>query len=296
MLLKTHLFFITAAAFAADSSLVETRKEKVRTLLSSGDFITAAQQAKVLNREIPDDVATYQLLASAELALGNYDKAEESIQWMLDLRIGKADAAGWLLIAQLREATGDIDGALDAVNLAYSRIVPGQLPDAQSLLLRSAKLQIWAGKLALADKILQSLPAQGEEALSTMAKVRIAQHRDVEALAILRNLTHPKHLFQLAQASGKIEDYQAFENAALLLKDHPNNANRELILYYSDVGKQPAKALELASNAANLQHDVLTLDALALAQFAAGNVPQAQATIKRVLAVGTCNPEILQHA
>ena len=129
-----------------------------------------------------------------------------------------------------------------------------------------------------------------------MAKVRTAQHRDVEALAILRNLTHPKHLFQLAQASGKIEDYQAFENAALLLKDHPNNANRELILYYSDAGKQPAKALELASKAANLQHDILTLDALALAQFAAGNVPQAQATIKRVLAVGTCNPEILQHA
>ncbi len=296
MFIKTHLFFITVAAFAADSSLFETRKEKVRTLLSSGDFLTAAEQAKVLNRETPDDVSTYQLLASAELALGNYDKAEASIQWMLDLRIGKADSAGWLLIAQLREATGDLDGAIDAINLAYSRIVPGQQPDAQSLLLRSAKLQIWAGKLALAEKILQSSPAQGEEALATLAKLRMAQHRDAEALTILRKLTHPKHLFQLAQASGKIEDYQAFEKAALLLKDNTNNANRELILYYSNAGKKPAQALELATKAANLQHDVLTLDALAVAQFAAGNVPQAHATMKRVLAVGAGNPEILQHA
>ena len=94
MLKKTHLLFIAVVAFAADGSMLESRKDKVRTLLNHGDFATAAEQAKVLNREAPDDVSTYQLLASAELALGNYEKAEEAIQWMLDLRIGKSDSAG----------------------------------------------------------------------------------------------------------------------------------------------------------------------------------------------------------
>ncbi len=296
MLKTTHLLFISVAAFAADSSMIETRKERVRTLLSNGDFLTAAEQAKVLNRTTPDDVSTYQLLASAELALGNYEKAEESIQWMLDLRIGKADAAGWLLVAQLRETTGDLDGALDAVNLAYSRVVPGQLPTAQSLLLYSAKLQLWAGKPALAEKILRGIPAHGEEVLGTLAALRMAQQNEAEAIGVLRKLTHPKYRFQLAQVTGKVEDYQAFEQAALQLKDHADNANRELILYYASAGKRPAYALELANRAASLRNDVLTLDALAVAQFAVGDVQQAQTTMKRVLSIGACNPEILKHA
>ena len=296
MLTKSILLLLAASAFAADTIPLETRKEKVRSHLSRGEFSVAAEQAKKMNREIPDDVSIYQLLASAELGLGNYEKAEQSIQWMLDLRIGKADAAGWLLVAQLRDATGDFDGAIDAVNLAFSRIVAGQRPDAQSLLLYAAKLQMLAGKLDNAEKILKGMPASGEETLGTLAQLRIAQQRQAEAIEILRPLTQPKNLYQLAVASGKPEDYQAFERTALLRKKDADNANRELILYYAGVGKRPNDAVKLARQEADVRHDILTLDALAIALQEAGSGPEAVSTMKLVLAVGTRNPEILRHA
>ena len=294
---------MAAAAFAADTTSLAVRKENVRAFLDRGDFAKAAEQAKVMNRETPDDISTYQLLAAADLGLGDYDKAEHSIQWMLDLRIGKADAAGWLLVAQLREVTGDLDGAIEAVNLAYSRVVPGQRPDTQSLLVYSAKLQMLLGKLDYAEKILQGMNASlpgGEAALAALAQLRILQHREADANEILRRLaypgSHPRYFYQQAMVSAKPEDYQVFEAAALQRKDDFDNANIELILYYAGQGKRPDRALNMARSEVTKRHDVLTLDALAMALFESGETTEARTTMERILAVGTRNPEVLRHA
>ena len=110
---------LLAAAGPVD---LDSRKSEVRTLLDRKDYSAALSQAKSIQKERPDDIESYQMIATAQIALGDYDEAEKNIQWMLDLRIGKADSPGWLLLARVREVTGDIEGALDAVNLAYTRI------------------------------------------------------------------------------------------------------------------------------------------------------------------------------
>src|SRR5207302_309787 len=102
----------------ADAVDFQARKIRVRALLERTDFRAALEEAASINREWPDDVAAYQLMAAARLGLGDYERAEKDLQWMLDLRIGKADPQGWLLLACFREVTGDIDGALEAVNSA----------------------------------------------------------------------------------------------------------------------------------------------------------------------------------
>jgi Flp pilus assembly protein TadD len=284
------------ALLGAEPSTFEARKAAIRALLAKSDFAAALEQAQAIQREWPDDVATYQLMAAAHLGLGNYADAEKAAQWMLDLRIGKTDARGWLLISNIREVTGDFEGASDAVNAAYAGVGPGQDADRVALLVRSGRLNVFMGKFDLAERVLRDALAiapadQGaREALARLKSARGLQSEAIEIFKDLARLTgNPRYLYE-AQA------FAAFERAARERMGSTDNANRELALYYAGTGKRPAEALAIARREAERRHDVWTLDALAVAQQANGEIEEARATMKRVLAVGVRYPEVLQHA
>lgn len=149
--MRTVLILVMAACLhAATPQNFERRKQEIRALLERDQFKSALEQATTLNQQWPDDITGYQLLAEAQLRLGKVQDAEKTIQWMLDLRIGKADAQGWMLVARLREATGDIEGALDAANLSYERLGPEQNREAAHLLVFVAQLQLSNGRTPLA--------------------------------------------------------------------------------------------------------------------------------------------------
>lgn len=287
---------------AADQPSFESRKTNVRALLDKQDFEAALVQAKAINSEWPDDVAAYQLIVEAQMGLGNYTEAERALQWMLDLRIGKADARGWLLVARFRETIGDIDGAMDAVNAAYGKLSPAENELRVRLLAYSGHLQFVAGKLENADRVLRECLAvdpASEAALDALASVRIAQNRHEEARGILAGLArsgNPRYLFELAEERRDSEGYAAFERAARARMTQLGNANRELVLYYAGPGKRPDEALEIARGEASRRHDVLTLDALTVALLATGNLAEARSTMQRVLEIGARHPEILRHA
>jgi len=206
-------------------------------------------------------------------------------------------------VARFREATGDVDGALDAVNLAFARLGPGQGWEQQAAAAYAARLLSEAGKAALAEQTIArfaTAPDAAPEILEAMADVRIAQGRSQEGEALLRRALgpapHPRLLYKLAEASGAGSDYAAFEQAARAVTGQSDNANRELVLYYAGPAKQPAKALEVARREAQRRHDIFTLDALAVALLGDGRKAEARTVIERVLAVGTRDPQILRHA
>jgi len=297
------LLFPALALLGADPSAFESRKAAIRALLERSDFAAALDQARAINREWPDDIAGYQLMAAAHLGIGNYTEAEQAVQWMLDLRIGKADAQGWLLVATIREVTGDIDGALDAVNIGYAGLAPGRERDRLALLARSGHLNCLAGKLEAAERVLRDALAAApgdEDSLEALARVKIARGRRDEALEIFRELArstgNPRYLYQVAVAGGGPSVYAAFEGAARERMLATDNANRELALFYAGPGKRPAEALAIARREAGRRHDVWTLDALAVALQANGKTEDARATMKRILATGVRYPEILRHA
>jgi predicted Zn-dependent protease len=298
--MKSFILLLCAIAALADSpTAFEANKSAAVALLGRQDFGAALERAKALNRERPDDVDGYQLLAAAYLGLGDYSEAEKAVQWMVDLRIGKADAGGWMMVAHFREVTGDIDGAMDAVNLAFGRLGPTAGQERRALQIYSARLQQVAGKLNLADRLLSDLLAEdpGDEAAAeVLAAVRIAQHRRSDAIQILRRIArpgaHPRTFYRLAEATGDPGDYAAFERSAREKISSPDNANRELALYYAGAGKRPDEAERVARLEAGRRHDVFTMDALAMALHAAGKASEAQAAMTRVLA----DPEILAHA
>src|SRR3989442_652688 len=151
--MKWCTFLAAALALAAaDQSVLESRKAEIGALLEKRDFATALRKAKEINRACPDDISGYQLLAAAHLGIGNYAEAEPALQWMIDLRIGKADAQGWLLVARFREVTGDIEGASDAVNAGYARLGAGEERQRVALLALSGRLQFLSGKLDAAAR------------------------------------------------------------------------------------------------------------------------------------------------
>jgi tetratricopeptide (TPR) repeat protein len=291
----TGLFLLSAGSLlAAESGSFEARKANVRALLGRGNFAAALAEAQAINREWPDDIAAYQLVADAQLGLGNYREAEAAIQWMLDLRVGKADAEGWRLVARFREITGDVEGALEAVNLAYGRLAEGQQDLAAVLLADAGRLQHQAGRLELAERASQEAlkTAPGDTAAwKTLALVRMAQGKREEALRILGDLAKAdsRYRYLLAEA-GEAAGF-AVDSAAA-----PGEDSREAVLYLAGPAKRPAEALEMARREAARRHDVFTLDALAVALFASGQPAEARSAMEKALAVGTRDPEIRAHA
>lgn len=296
------LWIAAAAALAADPAAVETRKARARSLIELENFTAALQEAQAINRAMPDDVSAYQLMASAQLGLGDYAGAEKQLQWMLDLRIGKADLEGWLLVARFREVTGDLEGALDAVNLANGVLLGGPEAERRSLLVYAGRLYCGLGKLDLAKQSVDAAIAGGDSepaAREVLARIHLAQGNHEEAARVLRSAARtsdPRVLYLLAEISGAASAYAAFEHAALQVSGSFRNSNRELALYYAGPGRRPARALEIARRESGRRQDVFTLDALAVALFANHQTVEARDVMRRVLAVGIRDAAILRHA
>ena len=76
----------------------------------------------------------------------------------------------------------------------------------------------------------------------------------------------------------------------------PLVGSRDLVLYYCDHGKRPARALELAEAEARSRKDVYTCDALAWALFRNGKVLEAERAVADALRLGTKDVLLLYHA
>jgi len=90
--------------------------------------------------------------------------------------------------------------------------------------------------------------------------------------------------------------FAEFEKKALAESVIADNANHELMTYYTDFAHQPEKALAIARAELTRRHDVYTLDCYAWALAASGDYLQADAEIHKALAVGVKDPKILHHA
>ena len=286
----------------------EGQKILVWILLGKHEFAQALEAARALNRRAPDDILVYGLLADANIELGNYKDAEEAAQWMLDMRPG--NVPGLTRAAYLRELFGDIDGSVELMNAAYQNTVPNEVEDRAWILTQIAHLQLMSGNIASAEKILQralELFPGYHYALANLAKVRTAQQKHHEAADLLRQryqaAPHPENLYALAEAleqAGHLEEskfaYAEFEQKALREMEWADNANRELIFYYTDHSRKPTQALRIARREFQRRRDIYTLDAYAWALHANGECTEAQRQMETALAVGIRDAKLFYHA
>ncbi len=286
----------------------EALKVRAWLLLGRHEFAKAAQAAAELNKRVPDDITVYGYLADANAELGNYAEAVKAAQWMLDLRTG--NVAGLTRAAYQRELHGDLSGSIELMQMAYDSTAFQETEDRAWLLTQIAHLHYLDGNLKQAERYAQGaleLFPGYHYALGSLAQVRLAQNRFDDAVALLQQrydaAPHAENLFALAEAldraGRKTESATAFalfEKKALAESAIADNANHELMSYYTDFSHQPEKALEIARQELARRHDVYTLDCYAWALAASGDYLEADAEIHKALAVGVKDPKILNHA
>lgn len=286
----------------------EAGKVKVSILLGEHEYPAALEGARVLNKRMPDDVMVYGLLTDANVALGNYKDAEDSAQWMLNLRPGNLPAL--IRAAGLRELFGENEGSHELLQLAYQSTPPTDIPARAALLSQMGHLKFASGDADSAEKLLQqalTVSPGYPAALGNLAEIRIAQKRYPEAVTLLqqryRSQPHPGSLYRLAEAlqlegqeSEAKKAFAEFERQALQDTTKKGNANRELIFYYADHAQQPAKALKVAQLESAWRRDVYTLDAYAWALYVNGQNAEAGKQIGTALAVGIRDARFFLHA
>ncbi|HKD14902.1 MAG TPA: tetratricopeptide repeat protein [Candidatus Angelobacter sp.] len=277
-------------------------------LLGKHEFASALEEATRLNKKMPDDVMVYGFLTDANVELGNYKAAEAAAQRMLDLRPG--NLAALTRAAYLRELFGDVDGALELMNMAFQSTPPREVEDGAWILTQMAHLKLSVGKADEAEALLKQALAIFPDyhyAMGNLAKVRIEQRRYDDAVELLkkRYLTapHAENLFDLAEAlklSGREQEasraFSEFEKKSLLESDRADNSNHELIFYYADYARQPGKALEVATSEFARRHDVFTLDSYAWALYVNGQYAAARKQIEAALEAGIRDAKLLRHA
>jgi tetratricopeptide (TPR) repeat protein len=286
----------------------ETEKIQVSILLGEHEYPAALEGAKTLNKRVPDDVMVYGLLTDANVELGNYKDAEDSAQWMLNLRPGNRPAL--TRAAHLRELFGDTEGAYELMELAYQSTPPTETGERAGILTQMGHLRLASGNTDAAEKLfLQALTSfpHYPSALGNLAQVRSTQKRYAEALVLLQqryqDVPHSENLYDLAEAlqlAGRDTEakktFADFEAKSLAESARKDNSDRELVFYYADHTHQPAKALQVAQQEYAWRHDVYTLDAYAWALHVNGQDAEARKQIESALAVGIRDSKIFAHA
>ena len=295
-------------SFAVAPANLGAERIEVWLLLGKHEFAEARLAAQKLSQRVPGDVMTYGFLTDANVELGNYDEAVNAAQSMLDLKAG--NMPGVTRAAYLRELFGDVDGALELMQMAYQSTPPAEVEDRAWILTQSAHLDLAAGRISDAEKSLSlalDLFPGYHYALASLAKIRILQKNYVEAVSLLEQrykaAPHAENLFDLARAmdlagrkAGAGKAYAEFEQKSLAESAKADNSNHELTFYYADVAHEPTKALEVARREIARRHDVFTLDAYAWALFVNGKYEEARRQSERVLQVGTRDALLLHHA
>ena len=101
-------------------------------------------------------------------------------------------------------------------------------------------------------------------------------------------------LIEALDAVGQAAEAQQIVTA--LMQHGAANDRRTFALYLATTGQQIDTALRLAHEELDARADVFTLDTLAWAQHAAGNLQQARTTSLRAVAEGTQDARLFYHA
>ena len=295
-----------ATALTLDPNHLDARRTQVWALLGKHEFARALTEAQALNQKMPDDLITHALLTDAQIELGRYKEAEQSLQSLLDIRPGTV--VGLTRAAYLRELYGDWEGSLSLMDAAYQRTASRETEDRAWLLTQMSHLHLGAGRVPEAETVVNhalKLFPDYHYAVAQLAKVREAQGRKEDVVSLLRHhvklAPHPENHYYLALAldrAGKSDEARAryvfFEKAAHGESTGWDNANRELIYYWADHGRA-FEALHLARQEIARRQDIHTRAAFAWALYRSGKTELACAEIKQAMSIGSRDAALLKQ-
>jgi len=243
----------------------------------------------------------YGLLGDALMEQGKLNDAVEAYQRMVNL---KPDLHAYARAAHMRWLKGDLDGAIEAMQLAVSAATPCDAESAAWVNTRLAFYEFQAGRFADAEQrgaFALSFQSNYPPALLLQGKILLAKNRFREAVDALQKAAKssllPEYKWTLAEAlraAGR--ENEAFGIEAQLRQHGATEDPRTLALFLATRHESPETALRLARAEFASRSDVFTHDAFAWSLAAAGNVAEAHSEMQRALAEGTEDGRLFFHA
>lgn len=303
-----------ARAEAAFDEALRRDSENVNALIGKGALAAAqhefsealelGQRAVALS---PRTARAHGVVVDALTELGRYDEALASTQTMVDLR---PDLASYSRVSYQRELHGQIDGAIDAMEQAYSASVGASTENREYLRVLLGDLQLLKGDLETAAQVYEaSLQASPGFvwALNGLATVRAFQGDFDEAIELQQQAVDaiplPEFVIalgELQEAAGRAEDaqrtYQLVEAIQQLFQANGVNVDLDLALFQANHGDDPKAAVELARRAYGREPNIKAADALAWALYADGQFDEARRFADEALRLGTPYGSFLYHA
>ena len=264
-------------------------------------FSDAEAIARQLTTDKKTGWQTYALLGDALMEQGKLTEAIDAYQRMIDIR---PCLQTYARVAHVRWLKGDLAGAEELMRLA---VEAGNSRDPEPAAWAYTRLALyqfqshefketgWSVDRAL--EFVKDYPP----ALYLRSKLEVERGEPVKAVESLRaasaQVPLPEYQWALADAAKLSGDNDlAAKTEDALSRRGASEDPRSFALFLATRHSAPEMACGLAQEELANRQDVLTYDALAWTELAAGQIPQARVNMKRALAEGTSDARLFYHA
>ncbi|MEO6695160.1 MAG: tetratricopeptide repeat protein [Ignavibacteria bacterium] len=275
--------------------------------LSRHNFKEALQLSQKALEVNPYSAYSYGVLVDAQIELGMYDEAIESVQKMINLR---PDLSSFSRVSYVRELKGDVQGAIDAMK---SAITAGS-PIAENTAwcrVQLGNLFYNKGDVETAEKIFQFVVKDFpnySHGYGGLAKIQLNRKNYKEAIDLyikaLEKNSFPEYLIALGDAyylngekEKSEEQYQKVKFVTTMFKEKGVDTDLELALFNADHNRKLKESLDDAQKSLdNGSNSIKSYHALAWTNYKLGKIDEAQKNIQQALRLGTKDPLMYYHA
>lgn len=288
-----------------EKSLIEATTLKANVLLSQHRFqegLVVAEKAHAMN---PYSAQAFAALIDANVELGNYNRAVELTDQMMNVRPG---LEAYARASYLRELHGDLEGAIEAMKMAVEAGYPGY-ENTEWTRITLAELYEKTGNLEMAEntyRISMQLRENNPFAQGGLARILIDKGLYAEAEAMLKTalaavpeIGFQEDLFKLYKTWGKEQEADAaFAGIIEMIEDDEAHGHKVdldyakiLIDLKNDInGALPRVLNEYQDRPENIEVNKV----LAQIYAAEGKLELAKMHYAKAIRTGYSSPELLE--
>ena len=298
---------IVDEVLSKDAANYEALRVRSQIHLERHDFQRAAENSSRLIERDPQDPYNYGTLGDAWIELGEYEKAADAYQKMVNL---SPDLSSYNRASYYRYLLGDAKGAIEVMKRAVAAGSPSMPENLAWCLAQLGNMFFQQGDLKQAEQVyggaLRVFPNY-HEALAGLGRVAAAREkidqaidymtRSVAVVPVLDNVALLADYYELAGKKQQAdEQWKLVEFIDRLGQINQEVYNRNLALVYLNHDLQPEKALQLARRELEVRGDLYTWDAVAWAYYKNKKYVEAEQAMEKALKLGTPDPALHYHA